>query len=68
MAFCKGISCKKYDAIYDYIYIPDPITGRLEKRTICKKRSCYHDPLGCWRGDIDVIIGMFRTKRRLKRQ
>ena len=67
MKLCKGIECKKYGAIYENLYFPNPNTGRWEKKIICKKRSCFHGS-NCWRGDIDVIIEIFKMKRRLKRQ
>lgn len=67
MKLCKGTECKKYGAIFTDVYIPDPITGRLYRKTICEKRSCYHE-VGCWRGDVDAIIEIFKINRRLKRR
>jgi len=64
MKFCKGTECKKYGAIYHDIYIPDINTGRLCRKTVCEKRSCYHEPLGCYRGYIDMIIYIIIFKFR----
>jgi len=65
MPLCKGEKCKKYGPIYEELYITETIAGRdiINKYRKCVKRSCYYES-GCWKGDIDQLINIFRIKRK----